>query len=61
MKKAKDYLDEANQVVNKIDVNSAIEKHKNDAIVFKHEFIIQSSIILKNIRFIVFFLLIYII
>lgn len=34
MKKAKDYLDEANQVVNKIDVNSAIEKHKNDSAIF---------------------------
>ena len=34
MKKAKDYLDEANQVVNKIDVNIAIEKHKNDSAIF---------------------------
>jgi hypothetical protein len=31
MKTAKDYLDEANSVVNKIDtVNEAIEKHRNE-------------------------------
>ena len=29
MKTAKDYLDEANKVVKKIDVNEAIEKHKS--------------------------------
>ena len=34
MKTAKDYLDEANKMVNKIDVNSAIEKHKNDSTIF---------------------------
>ena len=34
MKTAKDYLDEANKVVNKIDVNEAIEKHKNDSAIF---------------------------
>ena len=34
MKTAKDYLDEANNMVNKIDVNSAIEKHKNDSTIF---------------------------
>ena len=34
MKPAKDYLDEANNMVNKIDVNSAIEKHKNDSTIF---------------------------
>ena len=34
MKTAKDQLDEANNMVNKIDVNSAIEKHKNDSTIF---------------------------
>ncbi len=34
MKTAKDYLDEANQVVKKIDVNNAIEKHKNGSTIF---------------------------
>jgi len=34
MKTAKDYLDEANKVVNKIDVNEAIEKHKNSSALF---------------------------
>ena len=31
MKSAKDYLDEANAVVRKIDFNEAIEKHKKSA------------------------------
>ena len=31
MKTAKDYLEEANKVVNKIDVNEAIEKHRNSS------------------------------
>ena len=30
MKTSKDYLDEANKVVNKIDMNVALEKHKNN-------------------------------
>ena len=34
MKTAKDYLDEANKVVNKIDINKAIEKHKNSSAIF---------------------------
>ena len=47
--------------LNQIMTRDIIEKYKNGAIFFMHEFIIQPSIILKNIRFIVFFLLIYII
>ena len=31
MKTSKDYLDEANKVVNKIDINVALEKHKNNS------------------------------
>ena len=34
MKTAKDYLEEANKVVNKIDVNEAIEKHRNSSAIF---------------------------
>ena len=34
MKTAKDYLDEANKVVNKIDVNDAIIKHKSSPAIF---------------------------
>ena len=34
MKTSKDYLDEANKVVNKIDINVALEKHKNNSAVF---------------------------
>tara|TARA_B100000676_G_scaffold3529_1_gene3279 strand:+ start:601 stop:975 length:375 start_codon:yes stop_codon:yes gene_type:complete len=34
MKTAKDYLDEANKVVNKIDVNEAIKKHKSSPAIF---------------------------
>ena len=34
MKTAKDYLDEANKVVKKIDVNVAIEKHKSSHAIF---------------------------
>ena len=34
MKTAKDYLDEANSIVKKIDVNIAIEKHKNNSTIF---------------------------
>ena len=34
MKTAKDYLDEANAVVRKIDVNDAIEKHKLKSAIF---------------------------
>ena len=34
MKTAKDYLKEANEVVKKIDVNEAIEKHKSKSSVF---------------------------
>ena len=34
MKTAKDYLDEANKVVKKIDVNVAIEKHKSGPAIF---------------------------
>ena len=34
MKTAKDYLEEANKVVNKIDVNVAIEKHRNSSAIF---------------------------
>ena len=34
MKTAKDYLEEANKVVKKIDLNDAIEKHKNNSAVF---------------------------
>jgi rhodanese-related sulfurtransferase len=34
MKTAKDYLEEANKVVKKIDVNKAIEIHKNKSAIF---------------------------
>ena len=34
MKTAKDYLEEANAVVRKIDVNDAIEKHKSKSAIF---------------------------
>ncbi len=34
MKTAKDYLDEANAVVKKIDVSEAIEKHKSKSAIF---------------------------
>tara|TARA_B100001093_G_C26641330_1_gene933340 strand:- start:448 stop:819 length:372 start_codon:yes stop_codon:yes gene_type:complete len=34
MKTAKDYLDEANKVVKKINVNQAIEIHKNKSAIF---------------------------
>ena len=34
MKTSKDYLDEANKVVNKIEVNVALEKHKNNSAIF---------------------------
>ena len=34
MKTSKDYLDEANKVVKKIDVNDAIEKHKKQSAIF---------------------------
>ena len=34
MKTAKDYLREANEVVPKIDVNEAIEKHKSGSSIF---------------------------
>ena len=34
MKTAKDYLDEANKVVNKIDVNEAIKKHNSSPAIF---------------------------
>ncbi len=34
MKTAKDYLDEANAVVRKIDFNEAIEKHKSKSAIF---------------------------
>ena len=34
MKTAKDYLEEANKVVKKIDVNKAIEMHKNKSAIF---------------------------
>ena len=34
MKTAKDYLEEANKVVNKIDVNEAIEKYRNSSAIF---------------------------
>ena len=34
MKTAKDYLDEANKVVKKIDVKEAIEIHKNNSAIF---------------------------
>tara|TARA_Y100001970_G_C14252889_1_gene873124 strand:+ start:1463 stop:1837 length:375 start_codon:yes stop_codon:yes gene_type:complete len=34
MKTAKDYLDEANAVVRKIDVSDAIEKHKSKSAIF---------------------------
>ena len=34
MKTAKDYLKEANEVVQKIDVNEAIEKHKAGSSIF---------------------------
>ena len=34
MKTSKDYLDEANKVVKKIDMNDALEKHKNNSAIF---------------------------
>ena len=34
MKTAKDYLQEANEVVKKIDVKEAIEKHKSNSAIF---------------------------
>ena len=34
MKTAKDYLQEANEVVKKIDVKEAIEKHKSKSAIF---------------------------
>ena len=34
MKTSKDYLDEANKAVKKIDVNDAIEKHKKQSAIF---------------------------
>ena len=34
MKTSKDYLDEASKVVKKIDINDALEKHKNDSAIF---------------------------
>ena len=34
MKTAKDYLDEANAVVKKIDTGEAIEKHKSSSAIF---------------------------
>ena len=34
MKTSKDYLDEANKVLNKIDMNDALEKHKNNSAIF---------------------------
>ena len=34
MKTAKDYLEEANKVVKKIDVKEAIEIHKNNSAIF---------------------------
>ena len=34
MKTSIDYLDEANKVVKKIDINDALEKHKNDSAIF---------------------------
>ena len=34
MKTSKDYLEEANKVVNKIDINDALEKHKNNSAIF---------------------------
>ena len=34
MKTAKDYLQEANEVVKKIDVKEAIEKHKSNSSIF---------------------------
>ena len=34
MKTSKDYLDEASKVVNKIDMNVALEKHKNNSAIF---------------------------
>ena len=34
MKTSKDYLDEANKVVKKIDINDALEKHKNNSAIF---------------------------
>ena len=34
MKTSKDYLEEANKVVKKIDINDALEKHKNNSAIF---------------------------
>ena len=34
MKTSKDYLDEANKVVKKIDINDALKKHKNNSAIF---------------------------
>jgi rhodanese-related sulfurtransferase len=34
MKTSKDYLEEANKVVKKIDMNDALEKHKNNSAIF---------------------------
>ena len=34
MKTSKDYLDEANKVVKKIEMNDALEKHKNNSAIF---------------------------
>ena len=34
MKTSKDYLDEANEVVNKIEINVALEKHRNNSAIF---------------------------
>ena len=34
MKTSRDYLDEANKVVKKIDMNDALEKHKNNSAIF---------------------------
>ena len=34
MKTSKDYLEEANKVVKKIEMNDALEKHKNNSAVF---------------------------
>ena len=34
MKTSKDYLEEANKVVKKIEMNDALEKHKNNSAIF---------------------------
>ena len=34
MKTSKDYLEEANKVVKKIEINDALEKHKNNSAIF---------------------------